>query len=382
MLIDYMMYFYDMEKSKALIILGTRPEAIKLIPLYLKLKESEKWQPILISTGQHKEMLIPVFELFNVVPDEELNVMTPNQTLSGLTAKLFVEVQKSIDKYQPKLIIVQGDTQTSFVGAYCGYYNKVKIAHVEAGLRTNDIYSPFPEEVNRQAVSIISDYDFTPTDPTTQNLLSLNKKNVHNVGNTVIDALQFCKRKVSIDIDQYYQKFTSINLNKKLILITGHRRENFGKPFENVLNSIKSLSTKYPDFEFVFPVHLNPVVKSAVKSILEDQSNIKLIDPLPYDEMVFLMLQSYIIITDSGGIQEEAPSLNIPVLVTRESTERQEGVDAGCLILVGTDSHKIESSFDLLVEDSEFYKSTSDSLNPYGNGTTSQQIVTILDSNL
>lgn len=362
------------------IIIGTRPEAIKMIPLYKCIKESDDLNVLLISTGQHKEMLDNMFAFFNITPDVELSVMTRNQNMSQLTAKLAVSLQNTMDDHQIDLMLVQGDTTSATIAALISFYNKVAVGHIEAGLRTNDKFSPFPEEINRRLIGVLADYHFTPTKKAETALQKECVKNIFTVGNTVIDSLKLTKTIVEQNEMNYELKFEYIKSFEKLILVTGHRRENFGRGFQNICKSILRLSKKYPNYLFLYPVHLNPNVRSTVVDLLQGVQNIKLIDPIPYDEMVYLMSNSFLILTDSGGIQEEAPSLNIPLLVMRDTTERTEGIDAGCARLVGTDSDKIVNEFIRLVSDNVEYNKMANAENPYGDGTSSEKIVKIIKS--
>ena len=362
------------------IVLGTRPEAIKLIPVYLALKARPEFEVSLISTGQHKEMLQQIFSFFEVSPSVDFELMRSNQTLEGLTARLVESLGAYLREHPQDALVVQGDTTTCMAGALVGFYQKAKIIHVEAGLRTYNKYSPFPEEVNRKITGVIADIHFTPT-PRAENALKLESitENVFTVGNTVIDALLLAQKKIADQLSNYTSLFEGkFDLTRKTVLITGHRRENFGKGFEGICSALETLSTDYPDYNFVYPVHLNPNVKNIVEARLSKQSNIYLLPPLPYDQLIYLMGNSHIILTDSGGIQEEAPSLNKPVLVMRDTTERPEGVDAGCCKLVGTDEAAIVSAFRELADDASVYESMSKAHNPYGDGTSADQIVSTL----
>ncbi len=368
--------------KKIVIIIGTRPEAIKLIPLFLKFKERKQFEPIIISTGQHKEMLTQVFDFFNVEPTIELNLMLKNQKLAGITSLLFSAIQEKFDYLKPDLIIVQGDTQSAMVGALVGYYNQIKVAHVEAGLRTNNKFSPFPEEINRQTIGLVADFHFAPTQESTNNLLTENKSNVFTVGNTVIDALLLCSTIIDNNIEKYnlrYQKFLSYD---KRILITGHRRENFNGGLEEVTQAIAQLALSFPNCCFIYPVHLNPIVQDMVRPQLKDISNVFLIEPVGYDDLIYLLRQSFCVITDSGGIQEEAPSLNVPILVTRDTTERPEGIESGCALLVGTNKYEIVSKFTILMNDEMLLNRMKNAPNPYGKGNSSEEIVTIIENQL
>lgn len=367
-------------KKNVAIILGTRPEAIKLIPVYLAMKKSMSFFPFLISTGQHKEMLDSVFTLFNICPDVELDVMTENQNLTSLASCLFNELGGVIQKNNFDLILVQGDTTTALVGGIVGHYNKIKVGHIEAGLRTYDKWSPYPEECNRKMLSAVADYHFSPTKTATNALLKEGvNKGVYQVGNTVIDSLLVIKEKVINKIN-YYEKIYDY-LPKKpdsIILVTGHRRESFGEGFRNICKALSQIASESPDKVIIYPVHLNPNVRKTVNKYLNCYDNIYLIDPVPYDEMVYLMWRSWLIMTDSGGIQEEAPSLNKPVIVMRETTERLEGVQSGCSVLSGVEALGICENFNDINESKTLYQKMAFSKNPYGNGKSSEIIVSIL----
>lgn len=359
------------------IIVGTRPEAIKLIPVYLALKE--KNVPVeLVSTGQHQSMLEQIFSFFEVKPDVSLDVMLPNQSLAVLTARLSERLQVCYEERKYDLVIVQGDTTTAMVASLIAFYNRIKVAHVEAGLRTYNKFSPYPEEINRQLISRIADYHFAPTQRAMAVLERENVQNVYLVGNTVIDSLLLCLEKVNKSRAYYETKYNVINNFERLILITGHRRENFGQGFEDICTAIKRLSEQYPSFLFYYPVHLNPNVQEKVQLLLSGLSNVILDRPLPYDELIFLMSRSYILLTDSGGIQEEGPSLNVPILVMRDTTERPEGIEGGCAILVGTNSEIIVTQFNKLVTDKAHYKRMAEALNPYGDGQSARYIIDYL----
>jgi UDP-N-acetylglucosamine 2-epimerase (non-hydrolysing) len=369
--------------KKILLIFGTRPEAIKMAPLYTELKKhTNDFDVRICVTAQHREMLDQVLNFFGIIPDYDLDLMTPNQTLAQLTARILTNLEPVLLDFKPDIIFVQGDTTSTFIGALAAFYHQIKVAHLEAGLRSWNKYSPFPEEINRTLTTRIADWHFTPTE---QNKINLSnegiKENVFVVGNTVIDALL-----LGLDIigkrgdDDFIKLFNGIDLSKRIILVTGHRRESFGEPFENICNALKEIATNYPDVEIIYPVHLNPNVQDPVRTILKDISNIHLIDPLDYPAMLWLLKISYLVLTDSGGIQEEAPALGKPVLVMREVTERTEGIDAGTAKLVGSDKNKIVHETSLLLDNAVLYSKMSECVNPYGDGTTSQQIAEILKS--
>jgi len=371
-------------KKNILFVIGTRPEAIKLAPLIIEAKNNINLEVKLCTTGQHREMLDQVLAFFNIKPDFDLNIMKSNQGLSGLTAGLVSKLEKIVSLEKPDCIIVQGDTTTAYVGALVGFYNNIKIAHVEAGLRSGCINEPFPEEFNRVSISKITDFHFTPSKLSTDNLISerVDKKYIYEVGNTVIDALFLTLKKITPNFKNSFLNKLKIDPSKKLILITGHRRESFGKPFENICDALIKLAKYFPDIELIYPVHLNPKVKKVVHQRLSNQFNIKLINPLSYPEMAILLQQCSFIITDSGGIQEEAPALGKPVLVTRNVTERKEVIESGNAILVGTDSKKIFTKAKELITNKSLYKKMNSAVNPYGNGNSSKKIISHLLKNL
>jgi UDP-N-acetylglucosamine 2-epimerase (non-hydrolysing) len=368
-----------MKRKKVLFIFGTRPEAIKMAPVIRECIEHKNALDIKICiTGQHREMLQQVLEFFQIKPDFDLQLMKHNQTLFDITSSALLGIEKVVEEYEPDILLIQGDTTTAMAGALAGYYKRIKVGHVEAGLRSGDIYAPFPEEVNRKVISTLCTYHFAPTEKAKENLV---KENYHNkifvTGNTVIDALLWGVKKVrqSAEIDS---DFSFITPGRKLILVTAHRRESFGKPFENICHALLTIAVNNPDFEIVYPVHLNPNVKDIVYKTLSDQPNIHLIPPVGYPQLLWLMDKSYLVITDSGGIQEEAPALGKPVLVMREVTERQEGIDAGTALLVGTDKNFIVENAQKLIDDQSAYEKMAKSVNPYGDGTSAVQIISVL----
>ena len=367
--------------KKILFLFGTRPEAIKMAPLISCFLNDNHFEVKVGITAQHREMLDQVLSFFEIKVDFDLNVMTANQTLHELTANLIARITNEIlltEKFD--YVFVQGDTTTVLAASLAAFYQKIKIVHVEAGLRSNDLNSPFPEEMNRVLTSRLSYLHFCPTENAKQNLLKENiSNNVFVVGNTVIDALLVGLEKVkSTTENEILEKFNFINFDKKIILVTCHRRENFGKPFEEICNAILKIADNFKDgVEIVYPVHLNPNVKEVAHKIL-NRSNIKLINPLEYQELIWLMNKSYLILTDSGGIQEEAPSLGKPVLVLREVTERTEGVDTGTAILVGSNKNNIILETTKLLTNKEHYNQISKTSNPYGDGSTSETILSIL----
>src|SRR5215831_13029553 len=369
--------------KKILFVFGTRPEAIKMAPIIHEAnKYADKLNVKICLTGQHKEMLQQVLDFFHLKEDYNLHLMKPNQTLFDITADGLRSLEKVLNDFQPDLVIVQGDTTTAFTSALAAFYKQIKIAHIEAGLRSFDKYSPFPEEINRKIASILTDLHFAPTIKAKQNLENENiHKNIFVVGNTVIDALLWGVEKVRKD-DAYAQCFNYLDPGKKIILITGHRRESFGKPFENICDAIATLAIRYSNVQFVYPVHLNPNVQKVVHEKLGGYKNIFLVKPLSYPNLIWLMDKCYFVLTDSGGIQEEAPTLGKPVLVMRDVTEREEGITAGTALLVGTSKEKIIEEATRLFEDANAYEQMSKAVNPYGSGDSARQIVEILLNNL
>lgn len=368
-----------MKKKKLLFIFGTRPEAIKMAPIIKECqKHSEEIETKVCVTGQHKEMLFQVLDFFRITPDFDLALMQQNQTLFDVTANALKGIEKVLDQYTPDVILVQGDTTTAMTGALAGYYKKIKVAHVEAGLRSGDIYAPFPEEVNRRIISTMGHYHFAPTKGSQDNLYRENiHQNVFITGNTVIDALLWGVEQVR-QSPEIAKAFAFLKPDQKVILVTAHRRESFGAPFRNICDALLTIAKANPDIEIVYPVHLNPNVQQVVYETLSNQANIHLIKPLDYQHLLWIMDKSFLVITDSGGIQEEAPSLGKPVLVMRDVTERQEGVDAGTALLVGTDTNKITSAVQKLIDDPAAYNTMAKAVNPYGDGTSSRQILSIL----
>jgi len=366
---------------KNLIIFGTRPEAIKMAPLVKEfLKHNDKFDTKVCITAQHREMLDQVLEFFEITPDFDLDLMKPNQNLYSLTADIIINLKPILEDFKPDYVYVHGDTTTTMAASIASFYSGAKVCHVEAGLRTFNKRSPFPEEVNRSIAGSISDYHFAPTTTSKQNLLNenVNTNSILVTGNTVIDALQFSSNKVnssSYTDDEVETLKTLVDTSKKLILVTGHRRENHGQGFINICSALKQIALENKDVQIIYPVHLNPNVQKPVYDLLGDVNNVNLIAPLSYPAFVWLMSKSYIIITDSGGVQEEAPSLGKPVLVMRDTTERPEAVDAGTVLLVGTDTEKIVTETNKLLNNQEFYNSMSMLHNPYGDGTSCEKIV-------
>ncbi|MCG8236928.1 non-hydrolyzing UDP-N-acetylglucosamine 2-epimerase [Tenacibaculum finnmarkense] len=369
--------------KKNLIIFGTRPEAIKMAPLVKEFKNSNNFETRVCVTAQHREMLDQVLDFFEIAPDYDLDLMKPNQNLYTLTADIITGLKPILDEYQPDYIYVHGDTTTTMAASIAGFYSGAKICHVEAGLRTFDKHSPFPEEVNRQVTGRIADYHFAPTEQSQKNLLreSVKDTSILVTGNTVIDALMTSIERVNnIKDDEIAKLKKTIDSNKKLILVTGHRRENHGQGFINICQALKEIAINNKDVQIIYPVHLNPNVQKPVYQLLAEVDNIHLISPLAYPAFVWLMNQSYLIITDSGGVQEEAPSLGKPVLVMRDTTERPEAVDAGTVILVGTDKNKIVSECQSLLTDNVRYKMMSALHNPYGDGKACKRIVEFINN--
>ena len=359
---------------KIIVVFGTRPEAIKMCPLIKEIKRRKNVNCIVCVTGQHREMLDQVLDVFKITPDYNFSIMKKNQTLYDITYLVMEGMKKVLKQEKPDVVLVHGDTTTTFAAALACFYEKIPVGHVEAGLRTYNIYSPFPEEFNRQAVDIVSSYYFAPTERSRQNLLKEGKdvSKIYVTGNTAIDAL---KTTVSGECNLEWKSWSE---NNSLLLLTAHRRENLGKPLENVFEAIKEIVEKYDDVKVIYPIHYNPQVRECANKILGEEERVKLIDPLNVVEFHNLINISYMILTDSGGIQEEAPSLGKPVLVLRDTTERPEGVEAGTLKLVGTNKDRIRREVEKLLNDEVEYKKMSDMANPYGDGNASKRIVDIL----
>lgn len=370
-----------MNTKKISIIFGTRPEAIKLAPVVLELKKHKEFKVNICVTAQHREMLDQVLEVFDIKPDVDLNIMRVNQTLSNLTSKAIKLLDNYLFEYKPNLILVQGDTTTVFAASLVAFYHKIKIGHVEAGLRTWNKFSPYPEEINRVLTTKIADFHFAPTSLSKKNLLKegVLEDQIFVTGNTVIDALLFAKEKIKLkNISIPGLPDNLIKNNIKVILITGHRRENFGEGFDNICQAIAGLAKEFQDYSFIYPVHLNPNVRRPVFEILSKQKNIFLIDPLNYLPFIFLMNKAKLILTDSGGVQEEAPSLGKPVLVMRDTTERPEGVDAGTVKVVGTNKQAIIDETKILLTNKKEYLKMANAVNPYGDGFSAIRIKDIL----
>ncbi|MDW8296417.1 MAG: UDP-N-acetylglucosamine 2-epimerase (non-hydrolyzing) [Raineya sp.] len=368
--------------KKVLFIFGTRPEAIKLIPLIQEFrKHPQNFETRICVTAQHRDLLDQVLNFFDVIPDYDLNIMQSGQTLFHSTTNILIHVQKVLEEYAPNLIVVQGDTTTAMVGALAAYYYKIPVAHIEAGLRSHDIYSPFPEEVNRRIIAVVAKWHFAPTTLAQENLLQENiKENIFVVGNTGIDALFLCLDIIEKKQLSYEKFFNKINFQKKLILLTAHRRENFGQPLKKICEAVKHIAFAYPDINIVYPVHPNPNVKKCVFELLDGIENVYLIEPLDYPQLVWLMNKSYIILTDSGGIQEEAPALQKPVLVLREKTERMESILSGNAKLVGSDKDIIIQEVERLMNEKHYYQQMTQNQYLYGDGKSSCKIVNIIHS--
>jgi len=367
-----------MSKKKNLIIFGTRPEAIKMAPLVKTFLKDDSFETRVCVTAQHREMLDQVLNFFEIEVDYDLDLMKPNQNLYSLTGDIINGLKPILEDFTPDYVYVHGDTTTTMASSLAGFYSGAKVCHVEAGLRTFNKRSPFPEEINRSVTGRIADIHLAPTQASCDNLLNENidKEAIIITGNTVIDALLYSTEKVEKIQDQDIEKLkTKINSDKKIILVTGHRRENHGEGFINICKALKEIAERFNDIEIIYPVHLNPNVQKPVYELLGDIENIKLIPPLPYPAFVWLMNKSKLIITDSGGVQEEAPSLGKPVLVMRDTTERPEAVDAGTVILVGTDTAKIINEATKLLTDNELYHKMSALHNPYGDGNACKRIV-------
>ena len=368
-------------RKKIMPIIGTRPEAIKLAPVVYELKKyPEIFDVVTVVTGQHREMLDQVLEVFNIKPDHDLNIMTKNQTLMQITHLAMQGIFELIKKEQPDLLIAQGDTTTVFSSALVSFYERIPFAHVEAGLRTYDNYNPFPEEINRRLTAPLTELHFAPTTKSQTNLVAENidPKKIFVTGNTVIDALMHILEQADDSTDKLLH---SLKIeHKKFILVTAHRRESFGEPFKDLCEGLKQIAEQYPDFKILYPVHLNPNVRKPVRDILGELDNVVLIEPLDYFKFVHLMKHAYIILTDSGGIQEEAPSLGIPVLVLREITERPEAVEAGTVRIVGTDPSNIFNEVKQLMEDKVHYSQMARAINPYGDGKSSARIANHIKS--
>lgn len=372
-----------MTKKRVLTVFGTRPEAIKMAPLVHALSSDERFEAKCCVTAQHREMLDQVLELFEIKPDYDLNLMRAGQSLNDVTARILLELKSVLQEFKPDVVLVHGDTATTFAASLAAYYEQIPVGHVEAGLRTGNIYSPWPEEANRKLTGALTQYHFAPTETSQNNLLKENfkKESISVTGNTVIDALLLIKEK--IDHDEALQhslseQFPFLCEDKKLVLVTGHRRESFGGGFERICEALAFTAQKHPEAQIVYPMHLNPNVREPVNRILAGISNVHLIEPQQYLPFIYLMNRSHIILTDSGGIQEEAPSLGKPVLVMRDTTERPEAVEAGTVKLVGTNVDRIVTGLTTLLQDEQAYKEMSFAHNPYGDGKACQRILDVL----
>lgn len=378
--------------KRVMLVFGTRPEAIKMAPLVQEFrKHPDQYETLVCVTGQHREMLDQVLNIFGIVPNYDLNIMKPGQDLYDVTARILSGMRDILTRTQPDVLLVHGDTTTSMAVALAAFYQQIPVGHVEAGLRTHNIYSPWPEEMNRQITGRIATYHFSPTPLSRENLLreGIDKSRILVTGNTVIDALYAVVNKMKDDVPLQLSLEKELKAagydtgrlvteeGRRLVLITGHRRENFGDGFLHICRAIKMLSEKYPDVDFVYPMHLNPNVRKPIKEVFGEncQSNLFFIEPLEYLSFVYLMEKSHIVLTDSGGIQEEAPGLSKPVLVMRDTTERPEALEAGTVKLVGTDYDKIVSEVSSLLDDAQYYEKMSRAVNPYGDGKACERIV-------
>ncbi len=368
----------DKFMKKVMLVFGTRPEAIKMCPLVNELKKRKKIETVVCVTGQHRQMLDQVLEAFNVVPNYDLSIMKEKQTLFDITTNILNKIREVLEKEKPDVVLVHGDTSTTFVTALACYYLQIPVGHVEAGLRTYDIYSPYPEEFNRQGVSIIAKYNFAPTELSKKNLINEGKseKNIYVTGNTAIDALKTTVKK------DYKNAILEWASDSRLIILTAHRRENLGEPLKHMFKAIKRIVEEFPDIKVIYPIHMNPVVRETANEILGNDSRIRIIEPLEVLDFHNFLARAYLILTDSGGIQEEAPSLGKPVLVMRDTTERPEGIKAGTLKLVGTQEETIYKEFKNLLTNKEEYSKMATASNPYGDGTACIKIANILEKSL
>lgn len=381
--------------KKLLLTFGTRPEAIKMAPLILELKKhSDKIETIVCVTGQHRKMLDQVLSIFKIKPDYDLNIMKKGQDLYDITSNVLLGLRDIFKQTQPDLVLVHGDTTTSMAAALAAYYQQIPVGHIEAGLRTYNIYSPWPEEINRQLIGRISNYNFAPTPTSSTNLIKegVKEASIHITGNTVIDSLYWVVNKIKSDellniklkeeIRTFGYDIDRLQKNRRMVLITGHRRENLGEGFIHIAQAIQELSTRFPNVDFVYPMHLNPNVRKSIYEVLGNDlshfSNMFFIEPLEYLSFVYMMEKADVVLTDSGGIQEEAPSLKKPVLVMRNTTERPEAVEAGTVILIGTDKEKIVYNVNKLLKDQTHYQQMAKAINPYGDGKACERIANIL----
>lgn len=362
-----------------MVVFGTRPEAIKMCPLVKEIRQRGKFRVIVCVTGQHREMLDQVLKAFEIDPEYDLSIMSENQTLFDVTTRILFKMQDVLSEERPDIVLVHGDTTTSFISALSSFYSQIPVGHVEAGLRTYNIHSPYPEEFNRQAISIISKLNFAPTNWARDNLIreGKNSNNIFVTGNTVIDALSTTVRE-----DYSSELLEWVDTDNRLILMTAHRRENFGEPMKNMFRAIRRVVDEFSDIRLIYPVHMNPIVRESASEYLLGSDRIRMIEPLDVIDFHNIMARSFLILTDSGGIQEEAPSLGVPVLVMRDTTERPEGLDAGTLKLVGTNELTIYDTFKNLLEDKEEYLRMSEIQNPYGDGFACKRIADILEEHL
>lgn len=371
-------------RRTVLVVFGTRPEAIKLAPLVLELRRHRQFRLRVCATAQHRQMLDQVLRIFDITPDYDLHVMRPGQSLEDVTSRVLTGIRDVLAREKPEIVLVQGDTTTTFATSLACYYQHIAIGHVEAGLRTGNKYSPFPEEINRVLTSRLAEVHFAPTNESKRNLVreGVDPESIHVTGNTVIDALLHVRRRVVKASTRFRLMFPGVDFTRRIILVTGHRRENFGEGFKNICKAIGEVASRNPQVQIVYPVHLNPNVQAPVRKLLSRFPNVHLLDPVDYEPFVFLMNESYLILTDSGGVQEEAPSLGKPVLVMRNHTERPEGVKAGTVRLVGTDKGKIVREITRLLKDRHHYDRMSRAHNPYGDGKSCPRIARILNQKL
>lgn len=366
------------DMKKVLVVFGTRPEAIKMCPVVKELRTHKEYETVVCVTGQHREMLQQVLDCFEIEPEYNLDIMKKGQTLVDITNRVLSGFSEILDIVKPELVLVHGDTSTTFTAALACFYKQIPVGHVEAGLRTNNIYSPFPEEFNRSAVGIIAKYNFAPTETAKNNLLKENRnsESIFVTGNTAIDALKTTVR------SSYSHEMLEWAKDSRLVILTAHRRENLGEPMHNIFRAIRMVVDEFPDVKVIYPIHMNPVVRKICEEELGDHERIRIIEPLDVLDFHNFLARSYLILTDSGGIQEEAPSLGKPVLVLRDTTERPEGVEAGTLKLVGTKTEDIYDTFKLLLVDKEEYNAMNRAVNPYGDGFASKRIADIIGKEL
>lgn len=363
---------------KVLFVFGTRPEGIKMAPIVKEIEKRKDLKSYICVTGQHREMLDQVLEIFDIKPDYDLNIFKKGQTLTEVTTKTLLGLENILDELKPDILLVQGDTTTVFAAALAAFYKKIKIGHVEAGLRSGNLYSPYPEEANRKLTGVLSNYHFAPTESNRRNLLreGYDDKNIFITGNTVIDALKYSVKEDFLFDDEI---LNNLDYNKDVVLLTAHRRENWGEPMENIFSAIRRVVLERENIEIVFPIHLNPIVRSTAKKYFSDLDRVNLIEPLSYMPFSNLMARVKFVVTDSGGVQEEAPALGKPVLVLRNETERMEGVEAKTAKLVGTESQDVYDSIISLLDDKKLYEEMAKAVNPYGDGHAAKKIVDILE---